>query len=195
MPFSASDCRAHALAGVGLSQGNRVALRMSGCKADASSGATSVPLSPANENGIAILEQDNFSNSFTIDFGRSRLKEDHSVSLNVRDAGYDLCRCGQSSCLEADFAVSAGTLYVQGPPTNQEVSCYVGQPCLLNQTGARIEFDSNGTKKFERIMVLSACGDGDPIAGVPGNSTAECDEDTCLSTCTLLFRLHKLMPA
>ena len=186
------DCRGHTLAGVELFQGRRVALRMSECSAGNSS---DVQLSPANENGIASLEQD-FSNSFNIDFGQSHSEEDHTLSLNVRDVGYDLCWCGQRSCLEADFVVPAGTLYVQGPPTNQEVSCFVGQPCLLNQTGTGIEFDSIGTKKFDRIMVLSACGDGDPIAGVPGNSTAECNEATCLSTNTsLCCSLQKLINA
>ena len=128
-------------------------------------------LSPANQNAIGIVQQDDVSSAvFALSFGASDAYRqlDHGVSLDASDTGYFLCWCGgQAPCAFEEFAVSAGRLRVEGPRTNQEASCSVGQPCVL--TG--LEFV--GALAGDKVMILEACGMGSALPGFPAGGIAE----------------------
>ena len=73
----------------------------------------------------------------------------------------------RSTCDAADFAVPVGKLRLEGPRTNQEVTCSVGQHCILNN------IQSVGAIPGDRIMVLAGCGIGPGVAGFPAGSIAD----------------------
>ena len=161
------DCTGLPFQGIGLSTDGSVSLTMFPC----GSRLGSVQLSPYNVEGIASIQS--VGDRFELDFGRSNATHDYGISLDAQDLAWNLCWCGQD-CNEAErFVVSAGQLRVLGPRTHQEIRCYIGQPCLLNETD--VEFESNGAMNDDRIMVLSACGTGTAIPGVPGNSAVRYD--------------------
>ena len=151
--------------GVGLSANNYVSIRSEGCGS-----ARSIAISPANTNGTAYMEIiDEPSVVVSLAFGESILQEgiDHRISIDADTAGYDLCWCGLAACLPEDFVVPLGKLRVDGPRTNQEVSCAVGHLCSLT------DVQSVRASAGDRIMVLTACGAGFPVPGFPGGGIAE----------------------
>ena len=146
--------------GEGLSPLDRVSIRTGGC------GSTVLQISPANVEGSAVLES--FESTFSMHFGSSNagLGLDHGVFVDASE-GYDLCWCGGPLCSQEDFVVPAGKLQVKGPHVNQEISCFVGQPCVL--TGIPFVEAAAG----DLVMVLSACGTGSAVQGFPGGGIAE----------------------
>ena len=160
------DCTGLPLQGVGFLTG-QVSLRTSCGKS-----GSPLSLSPANENATGIVEQDASSSMvFVLSFGVSDRQLDHGVSLDASNDGYLLCWCTgkrpERSCAFDDSAVDAGRLRVEGPRTNQEVSCSVGQSC------APSGLESVGAVAGDRLMVLTACGTGSAVPGFPGGGIAE----------------------
>ncbi|CAE7779863.1 lgals3bpa [Symbiodinium sp. CCMP2592] len=150
------DCTGFQVQGIGLSQGDGVAVR-NGCGTE-----STLQLSPANQNGSGLLQG---VSQLNLNFGSSQDGFDHSISLDESE-GYDLCWCGVRPCTVQDFVVSFGQLVVEGPRKNQEVSCAVGQPCALPDIRGQL-------RPGDRIMVLAACGTSSAISGFPGGGVAE----------------------
>ena len=163
------DCTGLPLQGVGFLTGE-VSLRTACGKS-----GSLLSLSPANGNATGIVEQDASSVAFVLSFGVSDAFRDHGLTLDASNDGYRLCWCARDrpgdrperSCAFDDFAVDAGRLRVEGPRTNQEVSCSVGQPCAPNG------LESVGAVAGDRLMVLAACGTGSAMPGFPGGGIAE----------------------
>ena len=73
----------------------------------------------------------------------------------------------RSSCIAEDFVVPLGKLRLEGPRTNQEVSCSVGQHCTLDN------IQSIRPIPGDRIMILGGCGTGSSISGFPADGIAD----------------------
>ena len=108
-----------------------------------------------------------------LSFGSSRLQEgiDHRLFLDADVIAYNLCWCGLDSCLLEDYVVPLGSLQVDGPRANQEVSCSVGQLCSLRN------IQSVRAHAGDRVMVLTACGTGFSVPGFSGSGIAELNTD------------------
>ncbi|CAE7792877.1 rngB [Symbiodinium sp. CCMP2592] len=168
------DCKALGpVQGVDLSTQDQVSIRSDGCGSAGSAGRA-IAVSPANKDGMAHLEVvDEPFAGLALSFGISRLQEgiDHRLFLDADVVGYDLCWCGLDSCLLEDYVVPLGSLQVDGPRANQEVSCSVGQLCSLR------DIQSVRAHAGDRVMVLTACGTGYPVPGFPGSGIAELNTD------------------
>ncbi|CAE7472602.1 unnamed protein product, partial [Symbiodinium necroappetens] len=154
------DCTGFQVQGIGLSQGDGVAVR-NGCGTE-----STLQLSPANQNGSGLLQG---VSQLSLNFGSSQDGFDHSISLDESE-GYDLCWCGARPCMLQDFVVSFGQLVVEGPSKSQEVSCAIGQLCEMPDIRGQL-------RPGDRIMVLAACGTGSAISGFPSGGIAEMAEE------------------
>ena len=148
--------------GAGLTPLDRVTVRNGGC------GGAVQAVSVSNPNGLAALEPT--VASFSLHFGTSdvQLGLDHTVLLDASETGYELCWCGgPEPCSLESFLVSAGKLRIEGPYVNQEISCSIGQPCTMPN------IRSMNATPGDRVMVLSACGAGAAVQGIPGGGVAQ----------------------
>ena len=132
-----ADCHnLQPLNGTGLLR-SQVAVRSAGCWS-----TKGQQISPGNRKGIANVTEAIGSNGTTLyyvfTFGISSVRQsiDYGLTLAADDAGHDLCWCGLDSCSDEDFSVPLGKLRVEGPLSNQETSCAVGQPCSLSAVQA-----------------------------------------------------------
>ena len=156
-----SDCIDLAFNGYDLILTDQIAVRTDGC-----GGAIAAQISIANINGLGNLQAS--GTSFLLGFGVSSSENDYHLYIDASNTGYFLCWCASArglttTCSGADFAVDAGRLRVIGPNVNQESACAVGQECSVS--GIRGVDMQNG----DRLMILSDCGRGNAILGLPAN--------------------------
>ncbi|CAE7915213.1 MKLN1 [Symbiodinium necroappetens] len=161
-----ADCHnLQPLNGTGLLH-SLVAVRSAGCWS-----RKGQQISPSNKKGIANVTQAGSNGTilyYVFTFGVSSVQHsiDNGLTLTADDAGHDLCWCGMDSCSDEDFFVPLGKLRVEGPLSNQETSCAVGQPCSLSAVQAV------GISPDDRIMVLNSCANGVAVQGFPGGGLA-----------------------
>ena len=128
-----------------------------------------------NTDGVGSLSS-NTSNGITnffLGFGVSDGQLNFRLSIDANNAGYYLCWCAsqrgqQNSCANpADYNVPAGRFRLTGPNVNQESACAVGQECAV------IGIRGVSMQSGDRLMILSDCGKGKPISGMPANGILE----------------------
>eukprot|EP00438_Fugacium_kawagutii_P024209 Skav223070 [mRNA] locus=scaffold419:115477:121305:+ [translate_table: standard] len=160
-----SDCIGLGFAGYALLVADQIAVRRSGC-----GGSLALGISAANVDGLGTLQLS--GDHFLLGFGVSNSDADYRLKIDASNAGYFLCWCANergsnTACAAADFAVEAGRLRVTGPHFNQESICSVGQECSM--TGIRGVSMQGG----DRLMILSDCGKGNAIPGLPASGILE----------------------
>lgn len=120
-------------------------------------------------SAFAVLSSSEVQGSgFLLSFGSSTDALDYRLFIDANSGGYPLCWCASQRGLDAcqtpaDYAVQAGYLCITGPNVNQESACAVGQACSV--TGIR----GVGMQAGDRLMILSDCGRGGAIPGIPAD--------------------------
>lgn len=155
-----ADCLNLTFDGSNLLVSDQVAVRQHAC-----GGSTASRLSKSNSQGLGSLQPNGAG--FYLTFGESNSTSSNYISIDATSTGYYLCWCAsqrgsQSACSKVeDFAVLAGRLRVLGPYEPQENACAVGRDCSV--TGLR----GVQLRRRDRLMLLSDCGEGSPIARAP----------------------------
>eukprot|EP00438_Fugacium_kawagutii_P024218 Skav223079 [mRNA] locus=scaffold419:229465:230766:+ [translate_table: standard] len=152
--------------GYGLTTSDHVRIQRDSCGE-----ASALQISFANQEGTGSFqlasEADNFV-TLILSFGQTDAENDFNLQITANQAGYVLCWCGSrdsfTACADpADYVVYAGRLSVLGPNRNQERGCSVGQACEIpGVVGASMIPE-------DRLMILSECGQGGPIPGIPAD--------------------------
>ncbi|CAL1160422.1 unnamed protein product [Cladocopium goreaui] len=160
-----SDCTDLAFSGYDLLASDQIAVRLDACGR-----SVAEQISISNVNGLGDLQAS--GTDWVLGFGVSTNDHDYHLYIDASNAGYFLCWCASergsnTACATADFAVYAGRLRVTGPNTNQESACAVGQECSV--TGIRGVSMQSG----DRLMILSDCGRGNAIPGLPSSGILE----------------------
>ena len=141
-------------------------MRREGC-----GGEAAAQIAVANAYGVGTLRVSdaNGTEEFQLGFGVSTSEQDFRLSIDASNSGYFLCWCAsergaQNACSQLwDYNVPAGRLRLTGPNVNQESVCAVGQDCAV--TGIR----GVSMQRGDRLMILSDCGKGKPISGMPAS--------------------------
>ena len=122
---------------------------------------------------------------------------------------YRLCWCSSQgdSCTAMDLSSfsdsslylesEAGTLQIEGPLTNHEAECFLGQYCTATLTLGGVNL-----KAGDRLTFLASCGDADFLAGLPSPGFAESADGLLfefgsepLSTAPGIFRMCWCRPS
>ena len=161
--------------GHGISAEDHVRIQRDSCGA-----ASAVEISVANQAGTGSFQLVSSAGNFvqlSLGFGQTDAENDFHVQIDASQAGYLLCWCGSkgssTACANpADYVVYAGRLSVLGPSTNQEKGCAVGQACdITGVLGASVVAG-------DRLMILSDCGRGSAILGIPAQGILDTADGT-----------------
>jgi hypothetical protein len=156
-------CEFGQLSGVRLHPGDEYRIQAE-CNSDE---ATEV--SEGNDEGEAFVTgSERIGDSFLLTLSTG------SETLHCTPKKYAICWCSNAKhhsgeCKDAadlqDFNVQAGWLYVEGPNGGHDLTCYMGQNCILKSiTGVKmVEGDTT-----DRLSIFMKCGSGEYIDALPG---------------------------
>eukprot|EP00439_Symbiodinium_sp_Y106_P035489 s3907_g4.t1 len=116
----------------------------------------------ADLTGHEVLDVDTEKHRLTMDFP--------FIQFPVELADYYLCWCAatfEGACQDPEEWVQAGRMRLEGPFEPQQVQCVVGQECHFPI------IQGQDIRAKDRLMVLEACGAGDPLPGFPGDGILE----------------------
>ena len=156
------ECILRPFRGSGLLESDSVMLRSEGCQSSQEL-LPAIRLTKVNdpaEFSVALEVFDDVRSSWYF-------------AMDAESSGYFLCWCASAREIDdacqnsVDYSVWAGSLRVLGPRVNQEKSCFIGQACVLQ------EIQGVDMKLGDLIMILSSCGSGSPVTGVPNGGIAE----------------------
>ncbi|CAE7226101.1 Scube1 [Symbiodinium microadriaticum] len=154
------DCLGLQLLGHVLAMSDLVVVQQSECASSSSLNGEYVQYATLTRSEI--LDVDNQTYRLTVDF--------RFIQFPVELADYYLCWCAatfEGACQDPQEWVQAGRMRLEGPFEPQQVQCVVGQECHFPI------IQGQDIRAGDRLMVLEACGAGDPLPGFPGDGILE----------------------